>query len=266
LSTVAITTAIDDSLFPPVEGRFAERTVLVTGAAGAGMGAAAARAFAAEGARVYVVDRDPDAVAASVKRIVAAGGAAAGAAADVRSRREVEAALEACERTLGPLDVLINHAGIGPSQHTLELDEAAWREVVEINLGGVFRVAQSSARRMIARGAGVIVNMSSSGGIATEPGHAHYAASKAGILALTRAMAYDLGGRGVRVHAVCPGDVASYAWDNVELARLYRSRIAAGRSAAIREIVAVYLHLASDDARHLNGTAFVVDGGMLAWE
>jgi 3-oxoacyl-[acyl-carrier protein] reductase len=266
LSTVATPSSIDDTLFAPVPGRFAGRTVLVTGAAGAGMGAAAARAFAAEGARVCVVDRDAGAVEAVVERIRSAGGTAAGAAADVRSRDDVETALERCEAELGPLDVLVNHAGIGPSRHTLELDEPHWREVVEINLGGVYRVAHAAARRMAPRGDGVIVNMSSSGGVATEPGHAHYAASKAGILALTRAMAHDLGPRGLRVHAICPGDVASYAWDNVELSRIYRARIAAGRSAAIREVVAVYLFLASDDARQLNGTAFVVDGGMLAWE
>ena len=112
----------------------------------------------------------------------------------------------------------------------------------------------------------MILNMSSSGGIAAEPGHAHYAASKAAILALTRAMAHDLGPRGIRVCALCPGDIDTYEWGNVELARLYRSRIAAGRSGRPDEVAAVYLYLASDDARHLNGCAFVVDGGMLAWE
>jgi NAD(P)-dependent dehydrogenase (short-subunit alcohol dehydrogenase family) len=112
----------------------------------------------------------------------------------------------------------------------------------------------------------VILNMSSSGGIAAEPGHAHYAASKAGILALTRAMAHDLGPLGIRTCALCPGDMDTYEWDNIELARLYRARIAAGRSGRAEEAAAVYLYLASDDARHLNGAAFVVDGGMLAWE
>jgi 3-oxoacyl-[acyl-carrier protein] reductase len=119
---------------------------------------------------------------------------------------------------------------------------------------------------MVARGAGVILNMASSGGIATEPGHAHYAASKAGVLALTRAMAHDLGPFGVRVCALCPGDVGTHAWDNVELARLYRQRYAAGRPASAEEIAAVYLFLASGAAQNLNGSAFIVDGGMLAWE
>jgi 3-oxoacyl-[acyl-carrier protein] reductase len=79
-------------------------------------------------------------------------------------------------------------------------------------------------------------------------------------------MAHDLGPLGIRTCAICPGDIDTYDWDNVELARLYRSRIAAGRSGKPEEVAAVYLYLASDDAGHLNGAAFVVDGGMLAWE
>ena len=138
--------------------------------------------------------------------------------------------------------------------------------MIGINLTGIFSVASATARRMAERGLGVILNMSSSGGIAAEPGHAHYAATKAGILALTRAMAHDLGPLGIRVCTLCPGDIDTYEWGNVELARLYRMRIAAGRSGRPEEVAAVYLYLASEDARHLNGAAFVVDGGMLAWE
>ena len=244
--------------------RFENKTVFVTGGASPrGMSFATARAFIVEGASVFLFDIDgerlPDAVGAL-------GGRARGRAGDVRSPDDVEDALDECEHELGPVDILVNHAGIGPSQHTLEITEADWDEVVGTNLTGVFLVARSVARRMAERGVGVILNMSSTGGIAAEPGHAHYAASKAGILALTRAMAHDLGPHGLRVCALCPGDIDTYEWGNVELARLYRSRIAAGRSGRPEEVAAVYLYLASDDARHLSGTAFVVDGGMLAWE
>jgi NAD(P)-dependent dehydrogenase (short-subunit alcohol dehydrogenase family) len=247
-------------------GDFDGRTVFVTGGANPrGMSYATARAFLSEGASVFLFDRDGDGLAAAAEGL-AGDGRLASAVGDVRSAAEVESALEECERALGPVDVLVNHAGIGPSMHTLEISERDWDEVIGINLTGIFTVGRATARRMSERGHGVILNMSSSGGIAAEPGHAHYAASKAGILALTRAMAHDLGPRGIRVCTLCPGDIDTYEWGNVELARLYRMRIAAGRSGRPEEVAAVYLYLASEDARHLNGAAFVVDGGMLAWE
>ena len=119
---------------------------------------------------------------------------------------------------------------------------------------------------MVGAGRGTIINMASTGGIATEPGHAAYGASKAAIVSLTRTMASELAAHGIRVHAICPGDVDTYEWGNVELARIYRSRIAAGRSGDPLEIANVYCFLASRRAEPLNGTVFVVDGGMLAWE
>lgn len=241
------------------------KVALITGA-GHGMGRATARRFAAEGAAVYVLDLDSMRVEETVAELRGLGAQAGGRAADVRSRSDVEVAVADCEAALGPLDVLINHAGIGPSEHTLEIDRGRWDAVFSTNLHGAFRVAQTAARGMAERRRGVILNMASSGGIAAEPGHAHYAATKAAIIALTRAMAWDLGTVGVRVCALCPGDVATYDWGNVELARLYRSRIALGRSGTAEEIAAVYAFLASDDARGLSGTTFVVDGGMLAWE
>jgi NAD(P)-dependent dehydrogenase (short-subunit alcohol dehydrogenase family) len=230
------------------------------------MSFATARGFLADGASVYLMDIDGEALVASIAILGEAGHRVAGRAGDVRSVTDIETSLDDCEQKLGPIDVLVNHAGIGPSQHTLDITEADWDTVVGINLTGAFRVARAVARRMVERGQGVILNMSSSGGIAAEPGHSHYAATKAGILALTRAMAHDLGPSGVRVCALCPGDVNTYDWENVELARLYRLRIASGRSARPDEIASVYRFLASDDARELNGCAFIVDGGMLAWE
>jgi NAD(P)-dependent dehydrogenase (short-subunit alcohol dehydrogenase family) len=242
-----------------------DKVALITGA-GHGMGLATARRFAAEGAAVYLFDLDSGRVADALGELRAGGAHVAGHTGDVRSRADVETAVGHCEATLGPLDVLVNHAGIGASEHTLAIDRERWDGIISTNLHGAFRVAQTVARGMASRGSGVILNMASSGGIAGEPGHAHYAASKAAIIAMTRAMACDLAASGVRVCAICPGDVATYEWPNVELARLYRSRIALGRSGTAEEIAAVYAFLASDDARSLSGTAFVVDGGMLAWE
>jgi NAD(P)-dependent dehydrogenase (short-subunit alcohol dehydrogenase family) len=198
--------------------------------------------------------------------VVDSGGVALGCTGDVRSRADVERSLARCERKLGPIDICLNNAGVFPSSHILGLSEAEWDEVIGVNLTGMFRVAQGVARSMVARRSGVILNTSSSGAIAGEPGHAHYEASKAGILALTRAMSHDLQPYGVRTCALCPGQVNTYKWDNLELQRLYEARIAIGRSAEPEEVASVHLYLASDDAAHLNGAAFIVDGGMLAWE
>jgi 3-oxoacyl-[acyl-carrier protein] reductase len=246
--------------------RFVDRTVFVTGGANPrGMSFATARGFLEEGARVFLMDVDESGLARTLGAL-GDRGAVTGRPGDVRSSEDVTAAVEACEAELGAVDILVNHAGVGPSRHTLEITERDWDEVLDTNLTGVFRVARTIAERMSRRGSGVILNMSSTGGIAAEPGHAHYAASKAAILALTRAMAHDLAAHGVRVCALCPGDIDTYEWPNVELARLYRAKIAAGRSGSPDEVAAVYLFLASDDARQLNGAAFIVDGGMLAWE
>jgi len=251
---------------PVSRHRFDDRTVFITGGARVeGMSFATARLFLAEGARVFLYDRDGDGLAVSAAAL-GSESRVGWAAGDVRRTADVNAALDECERRLGPVDVLINHAGIGPSQHTLAIALDDWERVVGTNLKGAFVVGHAVATRMAARGTGVIVNMSSTGGIATEPGHSHYAASKAGILGLTKWMAEDLGPHGIRTCAVCPGDVDTYEWGNVELARLYRLGIAAGRSGKADEIAAVYLYLASDDAKHVNGATFIVDGGMLAWE
>jgi NAD(P)-dependent dehydrogenase (short-subunit alcohol dehydrogenase family) len=119
---------------------------------------------------------------------------------------------------------------------------------------------------MTAHEGGVILNASSSDAIAAEPGMGPYAAAKAALLALTRAMAFELGPHRIRVCAVLPGETATHPWPDVELQRIYESRIAIGRSGRPDEIAAAYLYLASEDARSLNGVAAVVDGGMLAWE
>ncbi len=244
--------------------RFDGKTAFITGGAH-GMGLATAQGLVREEGAVFVFDRDERTLQEALAGLRSLSDRVAGTCGDVRSRDDLRAALDECEQTLGSVDLCINHAGIGPSTHLLELGTAEWEEVIQTNLTGVFRVAQESARRMADRG-GVILNMSSSGAIAAEPGHSHYAASKAGILALTRAMAHDLQPFGIRVCTLCPGDVETYRWSNVELKRLYQLRIAIGRPAQPEEIAAVYLYLASDDARHITGAAFIVDGGMLAWE
>jgi 3-oxoacyl-[acyl-carrier protein] reductase len=247
-------------------GRLKGKTVFVTGAAH-GIGLATATAFAAEGGSVFLVDRSEEMLPSAVKQVgEAGGGPVRGVLGDVRSRADVERAVEECEGELWPIDVCINNVAFASSTHVLETTPEIWEQTVEAGLSGNFRVAQTVARRMVERGHGVIISTSSTAAIASEPGHSAYGAVKAGVLALTRAMAHDLAPYGVRACALCPGQIDTYQWANLEFRRLYTAGIAAGRFGRPEEVAAVFLYLASEEARNLSGAVFVVDGGMLAWE
>jgi NAD(P)-dependent dehydrogenase (short-subunit alcohol dehydrogenase family) len=247
------------------EDCFREKTVFVTGGAH-GIGLASAQAFGRCGARVCLFDRDEGALEEAIADLAGHGIEIMSLAGDVRDRHAVASAVESCSRRFGDIDVLINNAGVVRSTHVLSITDEDWRDLISINLTGMFIVGQTVATTMVRRQAGVILNTSSSGGIAGEPGHVHYEASKAGILGLTRSMAADLAPHRVRVCAICPGQVDTYSWDNVELQRMYEAKIPIGRSANPHEIAATQLFLASDDAGNMNGVVMIADGGMLAWE
>jgi 3-oxoacyl-[acyl-carrier protein] reductase len=246
--------------------RFRDVVVFVTGA-GHGIGLATARRFLEEGASVFLFDLSREALDSTVAAFEQEGhGSRLGSfAGDVRSREDVEGAVRECEESAGPIGVCVNNVGIARSAHTLELDEAEWDEIVDVTLTGVFRVGQAVARRMADRGTGVIINMGSTSGIAAEPGHAHYASAKAGVLGLTRAMAVDLAPYGLRVCAICPSEVATHPWPNLDHERMYLGKFASGRFGQPGEVASVYLYLASRDADAVNGAVLIVDGAMLAW-
>ena len=178
----------------------AGKRVLITGGAG-GIGTATAARFLEEGARVVVLDRDP----AALSRLSSALSSLAGTIrADVADPDEVARALEEMGDLLGGVDILINNAGISIRHGFLDIRPKDWREVMEVNLNGVFFVAQQAARRMLEGDGGVILNMGSTNGLMGYPNYADYNASKAGVIELTRTMALELGPR-VRVNAICPG-------------------------------------------------------------
>jgi NAD(P)-dependent dehydrogenase (short-subunit alcohol dehydrogenase family) len=169
--------------------------------------------------------------------------------------------------------VLVNNAGIARRDPFLAIAPAVWDRVLEVNLRGMFLVAQAVSRNLVERGdGGVIINMSSTNGIAGEEDYAHYNASKGGVLLLTKTMAVELGSHGIRVNALCPGYIhtalneaiaAGIGGDEFEAAYV-RDRIPLGRAGRAEDVAAAYAFLASDDAAFIHGSALVIDGGQLA--
>lgn len=244
---------------------FEGQVVIVTGAA-SGVGAAIARGFAEHGATVELLDRDGPAAAARSAELP--GGHTRAREIDVRDHAAVSAVVEAIRTERGRLDVLVNCAGVREVAAALELTPQEWRHVIDVNLGGTFNCAQAAGRVMVAAGHGSIVNISSTSGLSADPSRVAYCASKAGIIGLTRALALDLGGYGVRVNAVCPGLTRtplteSYFEDRDFVAGLPEV-VPLGRAANAAEIADVVIFLAGDGARYVSGVAMPVDGGFLA--
>lgn len=249
-------------------GRVAGKRALVAGAGG-GIGGAAARALAREGASVVCGDVDRTAALACAAEIVAAGGRAVGVHLDVSDRASVEAAVATAVAQLGGLDVSLDSAGISVTASLLDLDPADWHRVLAVNLTGAFHMGQAAARRMVAQGqGGSIITVTSQLAEVGIPDKTAYLASKGGARSLTIGMALDLAPHGIRANAVAPGPVLTgltrgrFADD--ETRRWTLARIPLGRIGDPEDLAGAVLYLASDESRWVTGTTLVVDGGYLA--
>jgi meso-butanediol dehydrogenase/(S,S)-butanediol dehydrogenase/diacetyl reductase len=246
-----------------MEPRFEGRAVLVTGGS-SGIGRATAHAFVSEGAHVMVTGRDEGRLE-ETREAASDPGRVVAVAADLATPGEAARVVAAAVSTFGRLHVLVNNAGFADETPILETTDEVWRATMAVNLDAVFSAAREAGRHMAAHGDGAIVNVSSIDAIAPEAPMAAYSVSKAAVSALTRALALELGPRGVRTNAVAPGETDS-AMTRVDLAdeRLvagYLPRIPLRRFGLAEEQAAAIRFLASDEASFVNGAILVVDGG-----
>jgi NAD(P)-dependent dehydrogenase (short-subunit alcohol dehydrogenase family) len=239
-----------------------DKRILITGGAG-GIGTATAARFLEEGSQVIVLDCDQ----AALKRLQGDLGALHGTIlADVSDPDDVARAFQELDNLAGGLDILINNAGVSIRHGFLDISPQEWRQVMEVNLNGVFFAAQQAARRMLAGDGGVILNMGSTNGLMGYPYYADYNASKAGVIELTRSMALELAPT-VRVNAVCPGWILTPMQEieyTPEMRRLFADKVPLQRLGRPEDVAALFAFLASDDAAFITGQHFVIDGGEIA--
>jgi meso-butanediol dehydrogenase / (S,S)-butanediol dehydrogenase / diacetyl reductase len=257
--------------------RVKDRVVVVTGGAG-GIGAAACRAIAAEGAKLVVADLDPAAARRVADEIVAAGGTATAVGVDVTDRAQVRAMIDATVTSYGELNVIFNNAGMNRPRDFMEVDEANFDEIVRVNTWGVIVCTQEAAKQMIAQGrGGKIIN---TGSIAGRQGYwdfVPYCVAKFGVVAVTQATARGLVQHGITVNAIAPGVVDTPMWVglNEDIRAIHGDAADAnpmtsfatntlmGRPAAPSELAPFLVYLASPESDYMTGQMYMIDGGQV---
>jgi 3-oxoacyl-[acyl-carrier protein] reductase len=237
------------------------RTALVTGST-RGIGRAIAEALAGAGARVAVVGRDQGKAAEAADKV---GNGARGFACDVGDPASILALVESVEKGFGQIDILVNNAGLTRDNILFRIKDEDWDTVLDANLRGAFIAIRSASRGMIKRRWGRIINIASVVGITGNKGQANYAASKAGLIGLTKSVAKELGSRNVLVNAVAPGfiDTDMTAAMTPEARASLSGQIPLERLGSPRDIAGVVAFLASEHAAYITGQTLVVDGGMV---
>jgi 3-oxoacyl-[acyl-carrier protein] reductase len=248
--------------YPPHRELLGGKTVLITAAAGTGIGFATAKRCLEEGARVFISDMHERRLGEAVDRLKSVGEGAAGSRpCDVTRETDVRALIAAAIETLGHVDVLINNAGLGGSASVIDMTDEQWHKVLDVSLTSVFRMSRATLPHMYARHSGVIVNNASVLGWRAQALQAHYAAAKAGVMAFTRCSALEAAEHGVRINAVAPSIAMHEFLNRVtsnDLLQELRRREAFGRTAETWEVANVIVFLASDLASYMTGEVLSV--------
>ncbi len=256
--------------------RLTDKVAVVTGAAG-GIGQAMVTRLAQEGAHVVVADLDAQLTEQAAARATEQGRQSLALCIDVTQRADIDRLVQRAVETMGRIDVLMNNAGVVRIQEVLEITEADWDFVCDVNLKGAFFVMQAVAQQMIAQGhGGKIINTASISGKQPEPYFLHYGVSKAGVISMTKSAAVAFGPHSINVNAVCPGPTitnmsmavyhATAERQNIPVEEVIAQREAmlpTGRRNDPEDIAAMAAFLASDDARNITGQAYNVDGGLV---
>lgn len=243
---------------------FTDKTAIVTGA-GSGIGKAIALELASRGCDVAVCGRRLEPVQATAAEIEAMGRRAYAASADVSSGESVTAFVADVMKAFGHIDILVNNAGVTRDNLLIRMSEEEWDAVLGTNLKGAFLFSKAVARPMMKQRSGAIVNISSVVGLIGNPGQCNYAASKAGLIALTRSMAKELASRNIRVNAVAPGFIVSQMTDAIpdDLKGAMLAQIPAGRFGEVADIAKAVAFLAGPDASYITGQTLSVNGGLV---
>ena len=252
-------TPTDPPPYPDGHRLLADRVVVVTAAAGTGIGFATARRCAEEGATVVLSDHHERRLGEAADQLAAlttGGSKPLAVVCDVTKEEQVQALFDAVVAEHGRVDVMVNNAGLGGTANLIDMRDEEWNVVLDVTLNGTFRCTRAALRHMCPRGAGVIVNNASVLGWRAQPGQAHYAAAKAGVMALTRCAAMEGAEFGVRVNAVAPSLAMHQFLAKVtsdELLEELTRREAFGRAAEPWEVANVMVFLASDYAGYMTG-------------
>lgn len=247
-----------------------QKVVVVTGG-GSGIGQAVCRRFAAEGAKVAVVGRTLSKCEQTAAEIIASGGTALAVQADVALEEDVKQAIRSIMDHFGQIDVLVNNAAVCPQIKLTDMSFSQWNEVMSCNLGSIFLASREVIPHMLNAGGGAIVNLSSVHALATSEGYAAYAATKGGIVSMTRAVALDYAKSNIRVNAVLPGAVHTPMLessvkrlddDKANMMQIWNDSQPLGRVGKAEEIAAVVMFAASPDNSFMTGAVLVADGGM----
>lgn len=242
--------------------RLQDKVSIITGA-GQGIGRATAVRFARDGARVAVCDINQASIDATLAEIREAGGVALGFRVNVTDTASIAGMVDAVMAAWGRIDTLVNNAGIVADARLQKMTDDQFDRVIDVNLKGVYNCTRAVVDIMVAQNSGCILNASSIVGLYGNFGQTNYAATKGAVIAMVKTWARELGRKGIRANAVCPGFIETPILDSMpeKIVKMMEERVPLGRLGRPEEIAATYAWLASDDASYINGAVIEVSGG-----